>query len=120
VTRSRGVTIHRADCLNVINGEEERIVPVEWGHAEQFYPVALYIIAVDRVGLLRDITALISDEKVNMSGVRTQEHGDHETAVYLTIETTGITQLSRLLHKLEAVRGIVSVARNREGVRSEV
>jgi GTP pyrophosphokinase len=120
VTRSRGVTIHRADCLNVVNGEEERIVPVEWGHAEQFYPVALRIIAMDRVGLLRDITAAISDERVNMNGVRTQEHGDHETAVYLTVETTGIAQLSRLLHKLEAVRGVLSVSRNREGVRSEV
>ena len=120
VTRSRGVTIHRADCLNVVNGEEERIVAVEWGHAEQFYPVALRIIAMDRVGLLRDITATISDERVNMNGVRTQEHGDHETAVYLTVETTGIAQLSRLLHKLEAVRGVLSVSRNREGVRSEV
>jgi len=57
VTRSRGVTIHRADCPNIVNaGEDERIVPVQWGRSEQKYPVAVQILALDRVGLLRDIT----------------------------------------------------------------
>jgi len=120
VTRSRGVTIHRADCLNILNGEKERLVPVEWGSAEQLYPVALRIVAVDRVGLLRDITTLISDEKVNVSGVRTQERGDRETCVYLTVETTGIAQLTRLLHKIEGVRGVLSVTRSRDSLRAEV
>jgi len=120
VTRSRGVTIHRDDCPNILNaGEDERIVPVQWGRREQLYPVAVHIQALDRVGLLRDITTLISDEKVNMSGVRTQERGDHETSVYLTVETTGIEQLTRLLNKLEAVRGVLSVGRAREGIRAE-
>jgi GTP pyrophosphokinase len=120
VTRSRGVTIHRADCPNVVNtGEDERIVPVQWGRSEQKYPVAVQILALDRVGLLRDITTLISDENVNMNGVRTQSTGSHETSVYLTVETTGIEQLTRLLNKLEGIRGVLSVGRSREGVRAE-
>jgi len=120
VTRSRGVTIHRADCPNIVNaGEDERIVPVQWGRSEQKYPVAVQILALDRVGLLRDITTLISDENVNMNGVRTQSTGSHETSVYLTVETTGIEQLTRLLNKLEGIRGVLSVGRSREGVRAE-
>jgi GTP pyrophosphokinase len=121
VTRSRGVTVHRRDCSNIVaSGEDERIVPVEWGRDQELYPVAVQIIALDRVGLLRDITTLISDEKINMSGVRTQERGDHETTVYLTVETTGIEQLTRLLNRLEGVRGVLSVGRSRDGVRAEV
>jgi guanosine-3',5'-bis(diphosphate) 3'-pyrophosphohydrolase len=121
VTRSRGVTIHRADCPNIVSGaEDERLVPVEWGRAEEFYPVAVHIAALDRVGLLRDITTLISDEKVNMSGVRTQRRNDHETSIQLTVEIKGIEQLSRLLNKIEGVRGVISVGRAREGVRAEV
>ncbi len=121
ITRSRGVTIHRCDCPNIAaGGEDERIVPVQWGRAEDFYPVALHITAMDRVGLLRDITTLISDEKVNMNGVRTQRRNDHETSIQLTVEIKGIEQLSRLLNKIEGVRGVISVGRAREGIRAEV
>ncbi|MHB8577297.1 MAG: RelA/SpoT family protein [Dehalococcoidia bacterium] len=120
ITRSRGVTIHRLDCPNVASSQdEERMVSVQWGRREQLYPVAVQIMALDRVGLLRDISTLISDEKVNMSGVRTQGRGDHETSVYLTVETTGVEQLTRLLNKLEGVRGVLSVGRSRDGVRAE-
>jgi GTP pyrophosphokinase len=120
ITRSRGVSVHRSDCRNITgSAEEERVVPVRWGRREQLYPVALQIGALDRVGLLRDISTLISDEKVNMSGVRTHERSDHETSVYLTVETTGIEQLSRLMNKLEGVRGVLSVSRSRDGVHAE-
>ncbi|MHB8516545.1 MAG: RelA/SpoT family protein, partial [Dehalococcoidia bacterium] len=112
VTRSRGVTIHREDCYNVLHEDEkERLVDVEWGRTGQMYPVAVHIEAWDRVGLLRDVSTMIADEKVNMVGVRTQENGDRTVSVFLTLETTGIQQLTRLMTKLEAVRGIIGVTR---------
>ncbi|HEX5478149.1 MAG TPA: bifunctional (p)ppGpp synthetase/guanosine-3',5'-bis(diphosphate) 3'-pyrophosphohydrolase [Dehalococcoidia bacterium] len=112
VTRSRGVTVHRADCYNVLHEDEkERLVDVEWGRTGQLYPVAVQIEAWDRVGLLRDVSTMVADEKVNMVGVRTQEKGDRTVCVFLTLETTGIPQLSRLMTKLEAVRGVMSVTR---------
>ena len=115
ITRSRGVTIHRRDCFNVLHEDErQRLVEVEWGRTGQFYPVAVHIEAWDRVGLLRDISTLIAEEKVNMVGVRTQEHGDRTTAIFLTLETSGVYQLSRLLSKMETVRGVTSVARSME------
>ncbi len=113
VTRSRGVTVHRRDCYSVLHEDErERLVEVEWGRSGQFYPVAVHIEAWDRVGLLRDVSTIIAEEKVNMVAVRTQENGDRTTAIFLTLESQGLDQLSRLLHKLEMVRGVTSVARS--------
>ncbi|MBF6599333.1 MAG: bifunctional (p)ppGpp synthetase/guanosine-3',5'-bis(diphosphate) 3'-pyrophosphohydrolase, partial [Dehalococcoidia bacterium] len=112
VTRSRGVTIHREDCYNVLHeSEKERLVDVEWGSTAQMYPVAVHIEAWDRVGLLRDVSTMIADEKVNMVGVRTQENADRTVGVFLTLETSGIAQLSRLMTRLESIRGIIAVTR---------
>jgi GTP pyrophosphokinase len=115
ITRSRGVTVHRRDCFNVLHEDErERLVDVEWGSTGEFFPVAVQIEAWDRVGLLRDVSTVIAEEKVNMVAVRTQEFGDRTTAIYLTLETRGVGQLSRLLSKLEMVRGVISVSRTAE------
>ncbi len=119
VTRSRGVTVHRRDCFNVLQEEErERLVEVEWGRGGQLYPVAVRIEAWDRVGLMRDISTLVAEEHVNMGAVRTQEHDDSTVSVFLTLETTGIEQLSRVLNKLESVRGILFVRRTMDSRRS--
>jgi GTP pyrophosphokinase len=118
VTRSRGVTVHRRDCFNVIHlDERQRLVEAEWGRTGAFYPVAVEIDAWDRVGLLRDITTIVAEEKVNMMGVRTREHGDRTVAISLTLETQGVDQLSRLLSKLELVRGVTAVARSTDRAR---
>ncbi|MFN0146909.1 MAG: RelA/SpoT family protein [Dehalococcoidia bacterium] len=118
VTRARGVTVHRADCLNVLNeAERERIVAVEWGTVSRLYPVAIRIEAWDRVGLLRDITTVVTEDKVNMIGVRTIENSDGGVSVLCTLETTGIAQLSRLLSRIEIIAGVRSVERAIEGKR---
>ncbi len=112
VTRSRGVTVHRTDCFNVIHEDErQRLVDVAWGQTGELYPVAVQIEAFDRVGLLRDISTVIAEEQVNMVAVTTQERDDRTTFIALTLETRGVDQLSRVLMKLEAVRGVLSVAR---------
>ena len=118
VTRARGVTVHRADCVNILNeAERERIVAVEWGTVSRLYPVAIRIEAWDRVGLLRDITMVVTEDKVNMIGVRTIENNDGGVSVLATLETTGIAQLSRLLSRIEIIAGVRSVERATEGKR---
>ena len=113
ITRSRGVTIHRKGCHNVVNERErERLIDVEWGAAAQMYPVAVRLEATDRVGLLRDITTIVSEEKVNIQGVVTEVLEDGTVSEYLNLETTGIGQLSRILSKLEQVKGVLTVARS--------
>src|SRR5690606_26027305 len=68
VTRGRGVTVHRADCVN-IGSESERLIDVTWGQAsqEQRYSVAVEIVAYDRDGLMLDVSTVMADDKVNMS-----------------------------------------------------
>jgi len=115
VTRGEGVTVHRQDCSNVTHQDDkERLVEVEWGRRGQLYPVAVHIEAWDRVGLLRDISTMVAEEHVNMAGVRTQEHDDGTNSIFVTLETSGIEQLTRLLGKLESVRGVISVGRRLE------
>jgi len=95
VTRSRGITIHRRDCYNIINEDEkERLIQVEWGQTEAQYPVSIQVDAWDRVGLLRDISSLIAAEKVNMTSVEFVNHDDHTSTALLKLETTGLPQLS--------------------------
>ncbi|MFQ5381073.1 MAG: RelA/SpoT family protein [Dehalococcoidia bacterium] len=115
VTRARGVTVHRADCRNVWNTDErERLVEVEWGASEKLYPAHVRIDAWDRVGLLRDISVVVTEEHVNMVGVRTQETGDGTVQVLATLETTGMEQLSRLLARIAIIRGVRGVERAAE------
>ena len=112
ITRSRGVTVHRRACHNTRSGEDrERFVECDWGPADDLYAAAVEVQAWDRVGLLRDISTLVSAERVNMVAVRTQEHDDRTTTVHLTLETEGRAEVSRLMSRLDSVRGVISVAR---------
>ena len=114
ITRTKGVTVHRKDCSNVLNvWEKERLIKVNWGRARQrAYPVSVHVEAWDRVGLLRDISTLVSAEKSNIVSVNTSQPDNSGIGIDLIFETTGMEQLSRILSKLEAIPGIQSVARD--------
>jgi len=112
VTRNRGVTIHRQDCYNVIHEDEkERLIKVEWGQADSVYPVNIQLEAWDRVGLIRDITTIVAEEGVNIASVSSVHHDDHSVSEYFTLQTKNLAQLSRLLAKIEGVRGVIKVSR---------
>jgi GTP pyrophosphokinase len=112
VTRSRGVTVHRQDCYNIVREDEkERLVTVDWGQSDALYPVNVEVEAWDRVGLVRDISTVVAEEKVNIAGMSFTEHDDQTTSLYLTLETKGLSQLGRLLAKIEGVRGVTEVTR---------
>lgn len=117
ITRSRGISVHRKGCSNMRNiREKERLVEVEWGRTERLYPVSVRVEAWDRVGLLRDISTVVAEEKVNIATVGTTEHDDHTASILLTLETKGIRQLSLLLDRIEGIRGVISVTRSSDGV----
>ena len=113
ITRTRGVSVHKAICSNVRNEDEkERLVRVDWGKSQVLHPVRFSIEALDRVGLLSDITTLVSQEKINIASMVTKEHDDSSCSLYLTVFTTGVRQLSRLFSRLEGVDGVISVIRS--------
>ncbi|MBI4201163.1 MAG: bifunctional (p)ppGpp synthetase/guanosine-3',5'-bis(diphosphate) 3'-pyrophosphohydrolase [Chloroflexi bacterium] len=112
ITRSRGITIHKKDCRNILTEDEpERFIPVNWGVTKHLHPVRLSIESWDRVGLLRDITTLVSAEKVNIASMLTRENDEGTATIQLTLFTTGVEQLTRLFAKLEEVQGVISVTR---------
>ena len=112
VTRSRGITVHRTDCYNIIHEDErERLVGVAWGHTKASYPVAIQIEAWDRVGLVRDISTIVAEEKINITSMTVNENNNQTVSITLTVQTTGISQLSRLMSKIESIGGVVTVNR---------
>jgi guanosine-3',5'-bis(diphosphate) 3'-pyrophosphohydrolase len=117
VTRARGVTVHKQGCSNLANEDEpERIVHVDWGTTYELYPVRIRVTAYDRVGLLRDVTSAVSAEDVNIASVVTKEHPDGTVTMELTIYTKNLEQLGRLFAKLEGVRSIIEVTRDRSTI----
>ena len=112
ITRSRGVTVHKQDCPNVIHErEKERLVEVEWGQAEAIYPAKVQVEAWDRVGLVRDITAVVAEEKVNITSVSFANRDDHTTSTLLIWKPKVWRSLSRMMERIEGVRGVISVDR---------
>lgn len=112
ITRSRGVTVHKLDCPNVIHErEKERLIEVEWGNADAVFAAKVQVEAWDRVGLVRDITSVVAEEKVNITSVSFANRNDHTTLTLLNLETSGLSQLARIMEKVEGVRGVISVNR---------
>src|SRR6202165_3181167 len=112
-TRGKGVTVHRVDCINAINAQDQaRVVPVDWdSEATHLYPVAIKIEAWDRQGLLRDIATIVAENRVNMSALEVHVYDDKTAVVSATVEIDSLAQLSRLMEKLEGVKDVHTVAR---------
>jgi GTP pyrophosphokinase len=116
ITRGRGVTIHRRDCGNVLRlqGDDlDRLIEVEWGHeSEQGYITDITVEAYDRPGLLRDITAVLANEKINLNGVSTAtDERDGIARMSLSLEITDIAQLSRVLTQISQLPNVVEAQR---------
>ena len=112
-TRGKGVSVHRMDCVNAVNSpDSDRLVPVDWDmEASQLYPVSIKIEAWDRTGLLRDIAAVVAEQRINMSAASVHVYDDKTAVVSATVEIDSLSQLSRLMEKLEQVRDVHTVAR---------
>jgi guanosine-3',5'-bis(diphosphate) 3'-pyrophosphohydrolase len=112
ITRNSGVTIHRADCANVINEDEkERLIPVEWGQTDFLYPVKIQVDAWDRVGLMRDISTVVAEERVNITSMNLVNNVGQKVTIFLTMETKGLAHLSDILKKIDGVKGVTNISR---------
>ncbi|MDQ2075393.1 GTP diphosphokinase [Marinimicrobium sp. ABcell2] len=116
ITVGRGVSIHRQDCSNILQlqaDEPERIIKVSWGETPQSsYSVDLIIEAYDRTGLLRDVTAMLDSEHINISALQTLSDKRKNTVdMLLTAEIRSINELSRILTRLNQLPNIASARR---------
>jgi len=118
IQQGYGVTIHRRDCEQITRLEEddpERIVQVLWdGQAERRYAVDLLIRALDRHGLLHDITGVLSRETVNLTEMTTKMDRRQGLVEFcMTIEVPGLVVLGRVLDKIGQLPNLVEVKRYR-------
>ncbi|MCC4286878.1 GTP diphosphokinase [Vreelandella aquamarina] len=118
ITQGRGVTVHRQDCPNILQlrmEEPQRIIEVEWGErAHTRYPVTIEIQAWDRSGLLRDVTGLLGNERVNVLAVNTLTDTDEGIArLRITLEVDGLESLGRLFSRIQQLPNVTEVRRLR-------
>ncbi|MFC0269436.1 GTP diphosphokinase [Kushneria aurantia] len=120
ITQGRGVTVHRQECPNILQLKSEepaRIVQVDWGRQQPIqYPVDIEIRAWDRSNLLRDVTGILSNEKVNVLGVNTAtDRDDHLATLKITLEVSGLDVLSRLINRISQLTNVTDIRRLRQG-----
>ncbi len=116
VTRGRGVSIHRQDCSTfkqLLARAPERVVVTEWGNqpeGKSLFPVDLALMAVDRQGLLRDISEVFSRLKINVTGVKTQSRKGI-ASMQFTIEVPSTNGLQTAVSALLEVKGVTEARR---------
>ncbi|HQR85954.1 MAG: GTP pyrophosphokinase [Burkholderiales bacterium 35-55-47] len=117
VTRGKGVSIHRADCGNfrqMALRSGDRVIEVDWGQSASaqalVYPVDVNIEALDRQGLLRDISEVFAKEKMNVIGVQTQSVKDLAWMTF-TVEVGDSRRLQKVLGLVKEVRGVRTAKR---------
>ncbi|SRR5579884_85948 len=121
ITRGRGITVHRKDCLSVKHEDErERLVKVEWTESKKnLYPVRIRVEAWDREGLLRDMATVIAEEKINLVAASASAHPDQTATLTATIHISDLDQLSRLFSKLERIKDVLSAQRDSSTVAAD-
>jgi GTP pyrophosphokinase len=70
------------------------------------------------VGLLRDVTSVLAEERINITAVNVTEHDDNTSTISLVLEIKGMSQLTRILSRIEGVRGVIGAARSGDKVKA--
>lgn len=119
VTRGKGVAVHSRHCPNVENlmYEPERRIAVEWSSKEpriagspQSYPVKLTVFSDDRAGMLKHITAVISDDNTNIRNIETRI-GDTYATIDVVVDINDVGHLNRIITGLRKIPGVREVQR---------
>jgi GTP pyrophosphokinase len=109
LTRSRGVSVHRADCaafLRLSAKAPQRVMPVEWGQAGGGFETEVAVDAVDRKHLLKDVTNLIAQEDAHVLAIAGDVGHGAQVRLKLKLRVQDFGQLSRLLGKIEGLAGV--------------
>lgn len=114
ITKGRGVSVHRKDCVNVesLLSEENRIIDVKWyEEAKESYNVTIQVFANDRGGLLVDILNVVKDTKAKLLGVNTKTTKERIAIMDLNIEIENIEELNKLIKVIRKVDSVYEVRR---------
>ena len=120
VTRGRGVSVHRADCPNAAELKQtpERIIEVSWENAPSSsasYKVEVYIEAIDRLNLLRDITLVLSDVGANVVSASVSTHRDGMVEMRFLFQVSDIAAIDKIIRDMRGVEGVFEARRMMSG-----
>jgi GTP pyrophosphokinase len=119
ITLGRGVSIHRADCANLLrmrDQQPQRVLAVDWGRPspERTFPAAIVIHAFDRKGLTRDITSVLADEHISITAMNvTTSKAENTAHIDIAVTVHGLDELSRLLSRFASLPNVISARRRR-------
>ena len=118
VTRGRGVSIHRTDCVNVLNMSEmdrARLIEAEWQSpgtkAEEKYLAEINVFANNRTGLLVDITKIFTERKIDVRGINSRTNKQEKATISMSFEIGSKEELHSLIEKLRQVESVIDVVR---------
>ncbi|MDO5146593.1 MAG: bifunctional (p)ppGpp synthetase/guanosine-3',5'-bis(diphosphate) 3'-pyrophosphohydrolase [Eubacteriales bacterium] len=120
VTRGRGISIHRTDCVNVVSmpeGDRARLIDAEWEveaveQSGELYMTEICLYAHNRTGILLDISKIFMEMKVDIKSMSTRTSKQNLATISLSFETRGIDELNHIIKKLRSVESIIDVERN--------
>lgn len=120
VTRGRGVSVHRRDCPNATSLMEhpERIIDVSWENeptTDMSYKVEVFIEALDRLNLLRDVAVVLSEAGANVLSSSTASHKDNMVEMRFLFQVSDVSSMDRILKKLSTVQGVFDAHRMMPG-----
>ena len=118
VSRSRGVTIHRADCPNVKYLEPERLIEAVWPigkNENKRFVATLGITAIDRTGLVVEVATLITNMKITMTTISAKSEKNGTASISVGVEISNINDLDNLIARIEALKDVTSVRRTAQG-----
>jgi len=113
VTRGRGITVHHSSCksLPLLNEESDRLMPVEWDVARSdIFNVRLKVESLDRKGMLKEITEVISGANINITSVEMKVKDVLSTG-YFIVQVNNLKQLDRVINKVSKIPGVDAVKR---------
>lgn len=119
VTRGRGVSIHRTDCINIINlsdMEKERLIDAEWQHDEESGESGLYLAEIkiygnNRTGLLVDITRVFTEREIDINGIHSKTSKQGVATIDISFSTKGKAELNSVIDKLRQIDSIIDIER---------
>ena len=119
VTRGRGVSIHRTDCINIINlsdMEKERLIDAEWQHDEEsgsngLYRAEIKIFGNNRTGLLVDITRVFTEREIDINAIHSKTSKQGIATIDLSFSTKGKAELTSVIDKLRQIDSIIDIER---------
>src|SRR5204863_1559470 len=104
ITRTRGVMVHRLDCVNITGlkpDQRDRLMPADWGSTgDSPFSAEIEVVALDRQGLLRDISEAIARERINVTAVNTLSRGSH-AYMRFTLQVNESEGIARVLRQVK-------------------